>query len=45
MMICAFLVGPLADHLGLPLVLGMSGAVLLVMAAVTPFLPGINELE
>ncbi len=45
MMICAFLVGPLADHLGLPLVLGMSGAVLLVMAAATPFLPGINELE
>ena len=45
MMICAFTVGPLADHLGLPRMLGMSGVILIVMSAITPFLPGINELE
>jgi MFS family permease len=45
MMICSFTIGPLADHFGSPRVLAIAGVVLLVMATLTPLLPGINELE
>ena len=45
MMTCSLTLGYLADKLGLAFVLETAGIALLVLAAVTPFLPGIDELE